>query len=76
MKRDISAAEKAETLAVGATTSFGPTRAIYVGGTGDIEVTMAGGGNVTFTAVPAGQVLAIAITGLVSATATDIVALY
>ena len=35
------------------------TRAIWVGGTGDVKVDMVGSGTVTFTAVPAGYMLAV-----------------
>lgn len=53
------------------------TRALYVGGTGNINVTMADGQTVLFTAVPVGifpvQVSQVLST---STTATNIVALY
>lgn len=55
------------------------TRAVYVGGTGNMVVTMAGGGsNVTFTGIPAGSVLPIRVSRILSTstTATSIVALY
>jgi hypothetical protein len=35
------------------------TRAIWVGGTGDVKVNMVGSGTVTFTSVPAGYMLAV-----------------
>lgn len=60
-------------------TTFVPTRALYVGGYGDVAVTMMGdGGTVTFTAVPAGTVLPIRVTQLLSTgtTATSVVALW
>lgn len=55
------------------------TRAIYIGGTGDISVDMLGGElAVIFKAVPAGTVLPIQITELnnTGTTATDVVALW
>lgn len=54
------------------------TRALYVGGVGDVAVTMQDGGNVTFVGVPAGTTLPIRVK-IVKATgtdATDIVALW
>lgn len=46
------------------------TRAIYVGGAGDLAVTMVDGGEVTFVAIPAGTVLPIRVK-VVKATGTD-----
>ena len=53
------------------------SRAIYVGGTGDLAVTMKEGGSVTFKNVIGGTVVAIRASSILSAgtTATDIVAL-
>lgn len=54
------------------------TRALYVGGVGDVAVTMQDGGEVTFVGVPAGTTLPIRVK-IVKATgtdATDIVALW
>lgn len=55
-----------------------PTRAIYVGGAGDVAVTMADGTTGTFSAVVAGSVLPIQVTQVLSTgtTATLILALY
>jgi hypothetical protein len=54
-----------------------PTRAIYVGGTGgDVTVTMAGGGSVQFTGVPAGAILPIRVDKMTATTATNVIALY
>lgn len=54
------------------------SRALYVGGAGNIVVTMAGGGDVTFTAVPAGSILPVRVTRVksTSTTATSIINLY
>ena len=46
------------------------TRALYVGGTGDVAVTMQDGGEVTFVDVPAGTVLPIRVK-VVKSTGTD-----
>lgn len=53
------------------------TRALYIGGAGDVAVTMAGGGNVTFSAVPVGTLLPLRVTKVLSTgtTATLILAL-
>jgi len=52
-------------------------RGLYVGGAGDLVVTMAGGGDITFTAVPAGTILPIRVSKVKAATsATAIVAIY
>ena len=55
----------------------GFTRAIYVGGTGDLAVVMIDGTTVTFKAVPAGTLLPVAVTRVNSTgtSATNIVAL-
>ena len=54
------------------------SRALYIGGAGNLVVTMQGGGNVTFSAVPAGTVLPIRCSHVrsTSTTATLIVNLY
>lgn len=53
------------------------TRALYVGGTGDLRVTLAGGHTVTFRAVPAGTVLPVRASAVLATgtTATDILGL-
>lgn len=54
------------------------SRALYIGVTGDLVVTMAGSGNdVTFSNVPAGAVLPIRVTHVLGGTtAAGIVAIY
>lgn len=54
------------------------TRAIYVGGSGNVKVTTIGGETATFTAVPAGAVLPIAakIIWSTGTTATSMLALW
>lgn len=53
------------------------TRALYVGTTGDVAVTMKGGGNVTYPNVPVGW-MPIRVTKVLSTgtTASDIVAVW
>ena len=60
------------------TNAIPTTLALYVGGAGGLKVDMAGGGTVTFAAVPAGSVLPIqAVRVYATGTAaTNIVALY
>jgi hypothetical protein len=52
-------------------------RALYVGGTGDVAVTAEDGNDVTFESVPAGSILPISVTKVLSTgtTATKIVGL-
>jgi hypothetical protein len=50
------------------------TRALYIGGVGDVQVVTANGTTVTFTAVPTGTILPIRCTKvLAGSTATGIV---
>ncbi|MCP8881907.1 hypothetical protein NIM87_00130 [Devosia sp. XJ19-1] len=52
------------------------TRAIYVGGAGDLSVIMRAGDTVTFSDVPAGTLLPIRVSRVLAATsATDVVGL-
>lgn len=55
-----------------------PTRALYVGGSGNVKVDMVSGGTVTFNAVQGGTILPVQVTRIYSTgtTATSIVALY
>lgn len=73
---DSAPAENAAAVTPGAGALSNTTRALYIGVAGDITVTMAGGGSVSFAAVPAGTVLPIAVTHVTAATATSIVALW
>lgn len=54
------------------------TRALYVGGAGNVRVLMASGQDVTFAGVVAGTVLSIAVTRVfaTNTTATNILGLY
>ena len=54
------------------------TRGIYVGGAGDVKITMVGGGTVTFVAVPAGAFLPVRAARVFATgtTATSMVGLY
>ena len=54
------------------------SRAIWVGGTGDVKVDMVGSGTVTFTTVPAGYMLAVRVSRVYATgtTATALVAIY
>lgn len=58
-------------------TDIRPTRAVYVGGAGDVKVDMASEGTVTFVGVNAGTVLPIQATRVYATgtTATNLVAL-
>ena len=72
--------ESPATNAAAITPSVSPladvTRALYVGGAGNVTVTMLGGQSVTFTAVPAGSILPIRCTHVTAATATAILGLW
>jgi hypothetical protein len=53
-----------------------PPRSLYVGGTGDVVVTMFSGDVVTFSAVPAGTILPVCVKQVRTATtATNIIGL-
>lgn len=60
-------------------TTFVPTKAIYIGGTGNLNVRMAGDStNVLFSALPVGTILPISVDRVLSTstTATLIVAMW
>jgi hypothetical protein len=54
------------------------SRGLYIGVTGNLSVTMQGGGNVTFVGLPAGTVLPVRVTHVRSSstTASSIINLY
>ena len=54
------------------------TRAVYVGGGGDLRVRMQGGAEVTLAAVPAGALLPLWVSRVLASgtTATDLLALW
>ena len=55
-----------------------PSRALYVGGAGNLKVTLAGGTTVTFSSVPAGTVLPVraSVCWSTGSTASNVVSLY
>jgi hypothetical protein len=71
-------ARRAAAVTLSDSTVLENTRGVYVGGAGDLKVSMVEGGDVTFSAVPAGTVLPIQITKAWStgSTATLVLALY
>ena len=79
MKKDFGFSEKAVAIDVSADDQALPLgcRAFYIGGTGDLAVTMWGGGNVTFVGLPAGSILPIRASAVLNTgtSATDVVAL-
>lgn len=71
------AAHGAADVTISDVTVIPVTRALYVGGLGDVEVTMADGQVVTFTNVANGTLLPIQVQQVRAATsATAIIALY
>lgn len=58
--------------------TIGRTRALYIGGSGDVAVRFSNGNTATHVAVPAGSVLMVEVDMVLSAgtTATSIVAWY
>lgn len=69
-------APNAAAVTPGASPLAHATRALYVGGAGDVTVTMLGGQSVTFSAVPAGHTLPLRVSAVTAATATNIIALW
>jgi hypothetical protein len=66
--------EKATAVTTG--TSIPLTRALWVGGAGNLVVTMSDGTTATFNSVPAGTLMKLAVSQVqASTTATNIVAL-
>jgi len=53
-------------------------RALYVGGAGDVKVVTVGGSTITFSSVPAGTILPVAVVRVFSAgtTATSLVGMW
>ncbi len=74
----ISPASSAAAVTPGASALANTARALYVGGAGDLEVTMLGGQTVIFSSVPAGSIIAVRATHVLNAntTASGIVALW
>lgn len=76
--QDTGPATRAEDITPDDGTDLDIPRAIWVGGTGNLAVTMAEGQTVTFVAVPAGFMMPIRVKRVLSTgtTATSIVGLY
>lgn len=64
--------------AIGNSSGVAQTKAVYVGGAGDLAVTMVGGQVVILVAVPAGALLPIAVTQVrsTSTTASSVIGLW
>lgn len=72
----VGPASKAVAITESDTTTFAPTRALYIGTTGNLVVTMADGVDCTFNNVPVG-VFPVQCTKLKAAsTVADVVAMY
>lgn len=73
-----SSAQSAQVVTLSDTNVLPATRGLYVGGSGNIVVTMANGVDATFTGVTAGVILPISVTKVkaTGTTATNIVAVY
>lgn len=75
----LGAGNKAAAVTPSDSTELGQVRALYVGGAGNLAVTMRGDtAAVTFSSVPAGTLLPLAVAKVMSTntTATAIVAIY
>lgn len=72
------ARESASTVTPSDNTVLQPTRGIYVGGAGNLAVTMVDGSTVTFTAISVGVIHDLSVSKVMATgtTATNIVALY
>lgn len=76
---DVGAATQGRPVTKSDTTVLPVTRALYIGGAGDVAVVHAdGGAAVTYSAMAAGQIYPLQVTKVMSTntTATNIVALY
>lgn len=74
--KDIASAYDARSVTKSDATIIPTTRALYIGGTGDLAVRMASGASVTFSAVAVGIFPVQVDQVLAATTATNIVALY
>nr|DAL11089.1 MAG TPA_asm: hypothetical protein [Bacteriophage sp.] len=74
----VSARRAAAVTTSDSAVSDDPTRALYVGGAGNVKVDMVSGGTVTFSNVAAGTLLPIQVTRVYATgtTATLIIGLY
>lgn len=68
-------ASHAFAITPGASALANVTRRLYVGGAGNVTVTLLSGVSLTFVAVPAGEELDVRVTHVTAATATGLVGL-
>ena len=68
----------AKAVTLSDSTELAPTRALYIGGAGNLKVTMAYGTEVTFSGLSAGSILPIQVTKCFAtgSTASLVIALY
>lgn len=52
-----------------------PVRGFYIGGAGNVTLTMVSGNSVEFVGLPTGLILPVQATHMTAATATDVIAL-
>lgn len=73
-----ASARRAAAVTLHDTNTIENTRALYIGGAGNLKVTMVEGGDVTFVGLAAGTVLPVQVTKCWStgSTATSVLALY